>query len=98
MPIKYNNTSENMEEKITKEDINISIYCISGIIVIGLIYLIIKFKLKGLLISILQIGYIAAFLLILRYTQIIITLEGIIRNNTSYNGKLFVGLYDIEKF
>lgn len=48
------------------------------IFVITSILFIVKFKLKGILAIILEIGYIAFLLLALRYTNIKITLEGII--------------------
>ena len=48
------------------------------IFVIASIFLIVKFKLKGILAVILEIGYIAFLLLALRYTNTKITLEGII--------------------
>ena len=39
--------------------------------------IIIKYKIKGLLISIANVGFIALLLLILRYTNVIISIEGI---------------------
>ena len=48
------------------------------IFVITSILFIVKFKLKGILAIILEIGYIAFLLLALRYTNIKITLEGIV--------------------
>lgn len=98
MPIVYNATTTNIEADITSNNINIAIYCLAAILAIGLIYLIITFKLKGLIVSILQVGYISVFLLILRYIQMPITLDGIARNYISYNNKLLVCIYDIEKF
>ena len=49
-----------------------------AIFVITSILFIVKFKLKGILAIILEIGYIAFLLLALRYTNIKITLEGIV--------------------
>ena len=43
-----------------------------------IIYLVVKFKAKGILAGVLQIGYVALLLLVLRYTNIKITIEGII--------------------
>lgn len=59
---------------------NIALFISLNIIVltIGLIYFIIKYKEKGILASISMIGYIAILLLILRYTNVIITVEGLI--------------------
>ena len=45
---------------------------------IGMIILIIKYKLSGLLTAISYIGFIAAFMLTIRYTNVILSLEGIL--------------------
>ena len=46
------------------------------LLIISIIF-IIKYKIKGLLISIANVGFIALLLLILRYTNVIISIEGI---------------------
>jgi hypothetical protein len=43
-----------------------------------MIYLIIKYKGKGVLSSISLVGYVAILLLVIRYANVVITLEGII--------------------
>lgn len=48
------------------------------IVTVGMIYLIVIYKEKGILSSISLIGYIAVLLLVLRYTNVIITLSGIV--------------------
>ena len=50
----------------------------TAIFAIAIIFLIVKLKLKGILAVILEVGYVAFLLLTLRYTNIKITLEGII--------------------
>ena len=50
---------------------------VASVIFIGILFLIFKYKLNGLLGSISLIGYIAALLIIVRLTNVIITLEGI---------------------
>ena len=53
-------------------------YVVLAIFAISLIYFVIKLKLKGLLAAVLQIGYTALLLLTLRYTNVVISLEGIV--------------------
>ncbi len=50
---------------------------IMSLLVIGIIILIVKYKVKGLLGAISIIGYIATFLIIVRLTNVVITLEGV---------------------
>lgn len=57
---------------------NILSYAIATILAIIFIYSIIKFKLKGIMVILLEVGYIGLLLLALRYTNIKITLEGIV--------------------
>lgn len=77
LPITYTETYYTEGSSITSEQINIAIYIALGIIAIMVIFYIIRLKLKGLLASVLQIGYIAVLLLVLRYTNVKITIEGI---------------------
>ena len=63
---------------ITKDMFYIPTIVICVILAIGIVFLIIKYKKNGLLSSIAFIGYIATLLLVLRYTNVILTLEGII--------------------
>ena len=53
------------------------ILIVAVILLIISIIFIIKYKIKGLLISIANVGFIALLLLILRYTNVIISIEGI---------------------
>ena len=48
------------------------------LIVIGIVFLILRYRKNGILASISYIGYIALYLLILRFTNTVITLEGIV--------------------
>lgn len=48
------------------------------IYIIYMIYMIIKFKLKGFFVSIIQLGYVGLLLLIIRYTNVVLTIEGLI--------------------
>lgn len=78
LPITYTETDNIENSKITNEQINIGIYIAIGLIALMAVYFIIRLKTKGILATILQIGYIAFLLLTLRYTNVKITIEGII--------------------
>lgn len=78
LPISY--TIENMYymmSDITEEMILASLAVIGALILIGIILIIIKYKKNGLLAAIGFIGYIATLLLVLRYTNVVISLTGI---------------------
>ena len=78
MPVKYSvDENQYVLSDITKNDINTVFYVISGIVAIALIILVIKYKTQGLLGAISYIGLVAIFSLILRYTNVVITIEGI---------------------
>ena len=76
MPIEYEYTVETVASSITKNMICIGIAIPACMLLIACIVLIIKFRVKGFVATFLQIGYIAVVLLIIRYTNVIITLEG----------------------
>lgn len=63
---------------IEQNDINILIYIGIGIAAIMLIVLIIKYKGKGLAVALSSIGFIAVYLLIIRYANVDLALEGIL--------------------
>lgn len=78
LPIQYEITENTVSPRITTENVKVAIYVLLAIFAISLVYFIIKLKLKGILASVLQIGYIALLLLTLRYTNVVISLEGIV--------------------
>lgn len=78
MPIQYSVTgnvyiSSPIEQSTIKFLIGIGI-CIA---LLMLIVVIIKYRAKGVIVSVCMVGFIALYLLILRYTNVVITLEGI---------------------
>lgn len=79
MPIQYE-LQENryMTSSINYNELKVILFVGIGIIVIALIYLIINYKLSGLLASISYIGFIALLLIVLRYANVIISLEAIV--------------------
>ncbi len=77
MPLKYNiEEDQYIFPEITSNQIQIVIYVAIGIIAIGVIVLIIRYKLLGLLTSISYIGFLACLLLITRYTNVVFAQEG----------------------
>ena len=62
---------------IEQSTINILIGIGLCIAVVMLIVAIVKYRVKGVIISVCMVGFIALYLLILRYTNVVITLEGI---------------------
>ena len=79
MPIQYSVTgnvyiSSPIEQSTIKVLIGIGI-CIA---LLMLIVVIIKYRAKGVIVSVCMVGFIALYLLILRYTNVVITLEGIL--------------------
>lgn len=77
LPITYTKT-ENVEiANITEQQRNIAMYVTIAVVVLMIAYFIIKLKTKGILATILQLGYVTLLLLTLRYTNVKITIEGI---------------------
>lgn len=79
MPIKY--TAEKNEyilSDITSNELNIVVYVTLGLVFIALILLIFKYKMNGFLGAISYIGLISVFLLLIRYANVDISLQGIL--------------------
>lgn len=79
LPITYT-IAENryVMSDITREMFYIPVAVIGGVLVIGLIFLIIKYKKNGFLSAVALIGYVALLLLVVRYTNVMLTMEGMI--------------------
>lgn len=78
LPIKYEvSGNEYILSDITENELQIVQYALIGIVAIGLIVLIIRYKSTGLLGAISYIGLVALFVLIIRYTNVILSIEGI---------------------
>lgn len=78
LPINYLETSYTEMANITKQQKDIAMYIAISIIVLMIVVFVIKLKVKGILASVLQIGYIAILLLLIRYANVKITIEGIL--------------------
>ena len=79
MPIQYKLESNTyLASSINEQACKIAIYTLIAIIAIALIYLCIKYKVNGIVLSISYIGYMALVLLVLRYTNVTIAFETIV--------------------
>lgn len=78
LPLKYEvNGNEYVLSDITENQLQIVQYALIGIVAIGLIVLIIRYKSNGLLGAISYVGLAALFVLIIRYTNVVLSIEGI---------------------
>ena len=79
MPLVYTLSSDNHINSVITNDISmkVGIFTIALIVIVSL-YLIIRFRLEGLKSAILSIAYIALLSIIIRYTNIIITVSALI--------------------
>ena len=78
LPVEYEVTANRyVKSNITADTYSIGIIALTVIVLGAMIYLIVRYKKNGLLSSIAYIGYIAVLLLVIRYTNVIITIEGI---------------------
>lgn len=78
LPLEYEYNEETIETQITKNVMLIGITIPSVLLLAACIVLTVKFKAKGFIATFLQIGYIALLLLAIRYTNVVITIEGIV--------------------
>lgn len=76
-PIIYEYKNETKETNLTQEKLLIFATLIGIVFIIAYIYLVIKFKAKGFISVYFQIGYLGILLLVLRLTNVVITMEGI---------------------
>ena len=78
MPVAYTvSQNEYILSDITQNEINIIVYVILAIMIIGLVVLIVRYKTKGLINAFSFIGLTALLLLLLRYTNVLISIESI---------------------
>lgn len=78
LPIAYNITQNRyVQSDITAETIVLAGLITAVVIIIALLVFIIKYRKNGALASVTYIGYVAVFLLTLRYANVLITTEGL---------------------
>ena len=78
LPIRYTvEANEYILSDITQEELNIVLYVIIGLVALSLIVLIVRYKVEGLVNAFAYVGLASLFLLILRYTNVVISIESI---------------------
>lgn len=78
MPLKYALQSDNyIQSEITNDVVNYVKVAIAAVLVIIAIVYIVKFKFEGLLAGILNIGFLAVVVLVIKYTDVILTLNSV---------------------
>lgn len=79
MPLTYKISANNyINTDISQDTIQKVIYVVAIIVAIALILLILKYKLRGFIAGVAYIGFIALYLLLVRYTNVAITIESIV--------------------
>ena len=78
MPVRYEvDTNEFIESDITQNELQIASYVMLGIVGLALIILIIRYKLLGLLGAFSYVGLMSILLLVIRYANVVLSMEGI---------------------
>ncbi len=79
MPIRYDlKQNQYVLSDITANEMQIGIYVVLGFIVVGVIVLLIKYKALGALGVISYIGFISLFMLVIRYANVVLSIEGLL--------------------
>ena len=78
MPVRYEvDTNEFIESDITQNQLQIASYIMLGIVGLALIVLIIRYRTLGLLGAFSYVGLMSILLLIIRYANVVLSMEGI---------------------
>lgn len=78
LPLSYSLEGNEYVESSVKDNIkNFIIICVIAIFIVTSVILIVKYRVKGILVSIANIGFIALLLLTIRYWNVVIATEGI---------------------
>lgn len=78
IPVKYElNENQYILTDIAENQVQMAIYIVLAIVIIGLIVLVIRYKTLGLLGVISYIGFVSLFMIIVRYANVMIAMEGI---------------------
>lgn len=79
LPIKYDiEDNEYILSDITEQQIQYAKIVMLAVIIVGIIILIFRYKLMGLLSGISYVGLIATYLLVLKYTNVALSIEGVL--------------------
>ena len=77
IPIMYKISTEEIETNIDSNTLFIYFVSIGGVFVIAYIYLVVKFRARGFIAVYFQVGFLGVLLLIIRLTNVVLTIEGI---------------------
>lgn len=78
MPIKYNvEENQYILSDITTKELNVVFYSMAAVVGILLFVWIVRYKIEGLLAAISYIGFVSIFLLLIRYANVVVSIEGI---------------------
>ena len=78
MPITYTvSTNEYVLSDVTQDELNLIVYLIAGLVAISLIILIVRYKTQGIVNAFSYVGLASLFVLLLRYTNVVISIESI---------------------
>ena len=78
MPVRYEvDTNEFIESDITQNELQMAGYIMLGIVGLALIVLIIRYRLLGLLGAFSYVGLMSILLLVIRYANVVLSIEGI---------------------
>ena len=78
MPLVYEQTNSVKDNSINIFNNKTVVYSVSAVILVAFLFLVIRLKLKGLLATAIEIGYVSLLLLALRYANVKITILGAI--------------------
>ena len=79
IPIKYDlEENQYILSDITEVNIQVVVYVILGILIVAFIVLIIRYQLLGALGTISCIGFVSLFMIVIRYTNVVLSTEGIL--------------------
>ena len=77
IPVKYDvNSNQYILSDITENEMELAIYIVLAVVVIGLMVWIVRYKAFGALGAIGYIGFVSLYMIIVRYTNVVIALEG----------------------
>lgn len=78
IPVKYTvEENQYILSDITQDELNIVLYVMVGLVAIALIVLIVRYRTEGLVNAFAYVGLVALFVLLLRYANVIISIESI---------------------
>lgn len=79
MPVKYDlGQNQYVLSDVTANEMQIGIYVVLAIVVIGILVLWIKYKALGALGTISFVGFISLFMLVIRYANVVLSIEGLL--------------------